>query len=233
MDEYEHLGACNFCSADVPSCTPVRLDNEGLLAEARATTNQYFETLFREFMEHMAAVNGDFEAVFPQCSQIAPVIGSDISRETGYHARRVTNRTRNARNTPDTWEANQLERFESMAKGKKPRTQFDITKPDGTILPTKEYEAYAVVDAGDDMKYFHYMRSITMPVPPTEPPFLPCLKCHGTFDDLAPGLVKPGFDEKGVLEELYPYDMALGYKKGDIRGAWTIKIPVIEGEDDD
>ena len=232
MDDYEHFGACNFCSADAPSCSPVRYNNEELLAEARDTTNQYFETLFRRFMEHMAAAGGDFEAVFPDCPDIAPIIGSEISKDKGYLARRVTSRTRNARNTPDTWEANQLERFESMAKGNRPRTQFDITKPDGSILPTKEYEAYGIVEGGDDMKYFHYMRSITMPGPPSEPPFLPCLKCHGTFDDLATGLVKPGFDEKGVLEELYPYDMALGYKKGDIRGAWTIKIPVIEGEDD-
>ena len=233
MDDYAHYGACHFCSADAPSCTLVRDDNAGLLEKARATTNEYFETLFRKFMQHMAAAGGDFEAVFPDCPEIAPIIGSEISKDNGYLARRVTLRTRNARNTPDTWEANQLERFEKMARGGAPRTRFDITRPDGSTLPTREYEAYAVVEGGDDMKYFHYMRSITMPGPPNEPPFLPCLKCHGTFDQLAPGLVKPGFDEVGVLEELYPYDMALGYKKGDIRGAWTIKIPVIEGEEEE
>ena len=72
------------------------------------------------------------------------------------------------------------------------------------------------------------------PMPdPDDPnnPQLPCLKCHGTFEDLAPGLV----DEfgQGILESEYPFDMALGYKGGNIRGAWTIKIPIVEGEDDD
>ena len=71
---------------------------------------------------------------------------------------------------------------------------------------------------------------------PNDPnnPQLPCLKCHGTFDQLAPGLVDVDGDlaGQGILEVEYPYDLALGYKKGDIRGACTVKIPVVEGEDD-
>ena len=190
-------------------------------------------------MSHMQAVGGDFEAVFPQCSQIAPVIGGDFSRKTGYLMRRVTHRTRNARNMPDTWEAAQLNKFEKMAEEGKPRSQFDITKPDGNILATKEFEAYAITDGPDDTKYFRYMRSITMPpMPdPNDPnnPQLPCLKCHGTFDQLAPGLVDVDgdFAGQGILEVEYPYDLALGYKKGDIRGAWTVKIPIIEGEEEE
>lgn len=235
QEDYEHYGACHFCSADA-TCDPVRLGNGELLADARDVTNQYFEKLFAEFMSHMKAAGGDFEAVFPDCSQIAPVIGGDFSRKTGYLVRRVTNRTRNARNTPDTWEAAQLKKFEKMAKEGMPRKEFIINKPDGSTLKTREFEAHAIVDGSDDMKYYRYMRSITMPPMPNpdEPnnPQLPCLKCHGTFDQLAPGLVEEGFSNEGVLEAEYPYDMALGYKKGDIRGAWTIKIPMIEGEDD-
>jgi hypothetical protein len=227
---YESSGACAFCSADAV-CSPIRPTRDELLADAQATTNEYFQELFKQFMEHMQTAGGDFVEVFPDCPDIAPIIGSDISRQKGYLARRVTNRTRNARNTPDGWEAKQLEEFEKMAKKGKPRTQFDIIKPDGTVLPTKEFEAYGFVNE-EDVEYFRYMRSITMPGPPNEPPFLPCLKCHGTFDQLAPGLVEEGFENKGVLEKEYPYDMALGYKKGDVRGAWTIKIPIVEGEDD-
>ena len=63
------------------------------------------------------------------------------------------------------------------------------------------------------------MRSITMPGMPDEPPFLPCLKCHGAPDQLGPGV------EEAVMAE-YPYDQAMGYAKGDIRGAWTVKIPL-------
>jgi len=179
-------------------------------------------------MEHLQGVAGndnpnDFAEVFPDCPEIAPIIASDISREKGYLVRRVTNRTRNARNTPDDWEAKQLEKFEDMAKDGKPRTQFNITKPDDSILPTKEFEVSAIVEE-EDVKYFRYMRSITMPGPPSEAPFLPCLKCHGTFDQLGDGVLE-------AIQAAYPYDMALGYKKGYIRGAWTIKIPLVEGED--
>ncbi len=237
---YESHGACVFCPEN-PDCDPVRPTRDELLAEAQDVTNQYFEELFKQFMSHMQAVGGDFEAVFPQCSEIAPVIGGDFSRKTGYHMRRVTHRTRNARNTPDKWEASQLEKFEKWAEQGKSRETFKIAKPcppeTCTVqqyLTTKEFEAHAITDGPDDTKYYRYMRSITMPPMPDPTdennPQLPCLKCHGTFEDLADGLV----DEfgQGVLEAEYPYDLALGYKKGDIRGAWTIKIPIVEGEDD-
>jgi hypothetical protein len=71
------------------------------------------------------------------------------------------------------------------------------------------------------------MRSITMPPHPAAPvpnnPKLPCLLCHGTLDQLPTGLKEAIYDE-------FPYDMALGFKAGDIRGAWTIKIPIVEGK---
>jgi len=249
MDKYERLGACKAFCPDKPECVPVRLTRGEMLTDAQDVTNQYFEKLFKEFTIHMKDTgmmdeNGKitdpmiFAKVFPDCSQIAPVIGGDFSRKTGYLMRRVTHRTRNSRNTPDTWEAAQLNKFEKMAKEGKKRTQFNITKPDGSTLATKEFEVHAITDGPDDTKYFRYMRSITMPPMPNpdDPnnPQLPCLKCHGTFDQLAPGLIDDEGDlaKQGILEAEYPYDLALGYKKGDIRGAWTIKIPIIEGEED-
>ena len=230
---YKSNGGQPFCS-DPGTWEPVRLTDEQLLANARSTTNLYFETLFSKFMEHMAAataaVNEDpdddkdnpFVEVFPDCPELAPEIASDFSREYGYLVRRVSNRTRNARNTPDDWQAKQLEDFEKMAEQGKPRTLFDITKPDGSIMPTMEYEATAFTNE-EDIEYFNYMRSITLPGLDK----LPCLKCHGSIED---GTVTS--DVLEAIEGLYPYDMALGYKAGDIRGAWTIKIPVVEGEDD-
>ena len=217
QDLYESVGACAFCPTN-PSCAVIRPTTEELLADARNTTNDYFESLFKLFMKHLSEAGGDFAAVFPDCPDIAPILASEFSRNTGSLVRRVSNRTRNHRNTPDTWEASQLKKFESMAKGGAPRTQFDIIKPDGSTLSTREFESYAIVDG-----YFRYMRSITMPGPVEEPPHLPCLKCHGTFDDLAPGV-------REAIGVEYAYDVALGYKKGDIRAAWTIKIPMIESE---
>ena len=223
---YESNGPCAFCSDDA-TCSPARPTNEELLEDARSTTNQYFETLFSKFMQHMQQAKGNFVTVFPDCPEIAPIEASNISRDTGYLVRRVTNRTRNSRNTPDSWEAKQLDNFESMAKEAKPRTPFAIKKPcpepctDQQYLNTNEFEATAFVSE-EDVEYFRYMRSITMPGLDK----LPCLKCHGTFDQLPVGLREAIYDK-------YPYDMALGYKAGDIRGAWTIKIPLVESEEED
>ena len=85
-----------------------------------------------------------------------------------------------------------------------------------------EFEATAFTNE-EDIEYFNYMRSIT--VPPLT--MLPCLKCHGSIEE-PDGEVTP--DVLEAIEGLYPYDMALGYKAGDIRGAWTVKIPVVEGK---
>ena len=230
---YKSDGGQPFCSP-LATWEPVRLTDDQLLADAQLTTNAYFETLFSEFMAYMAiataAVNAEpnddkvnpFAEVFPYCPDLAPTIASTFSKDTGYLVRRVSNRTRNARNTPDDWQAKQLEGFEIKAKQGKPRTKFDITKPDGSNMPTMEYEATAITQE-EDIEYFNYMRSITLPGLDK----LPCLKCHGSIED---GTVTP--DVLEAIEGLYPYDMALGYKAGDIRGAWTIKIPIVEGKDD-
>lgn len=250
-DLYLAEGACAFCS-EVASCSSAPPTEAELLADAQAVTKAYFEDLFGSFigamMETAAELPGGmndpdiFAAVFPKCPDMAPILASKYSRENGYLVRRVTTLTRNSRNMPDDWELKQLNRFEKMAASGQPRTQFDITKPDGSILPTKEFEAYEVVTEGggkgkrhgkgkgkgkgkhmDDgtRTYFRYMRSITMPGMPNEPPYLPCLKCHGTDSQLGAGVQE-------AVKAIYPYDMASGYSKGDIRGAWTIKIPLLE-----
>jgi len=230
---YKSDGGLAFCS-DPGTWSPVRLSKDQLLADARLTTTAYFETLFSEFMAHMkaatAAVNADpdddkknpFVEVFPDCPELAPEIASNFSKDTGYLVRRVSNRTRNSRNLPDDWQAKQLEKFEEKAREEKSRTTFKITKPDGSKMTTKEYEATAFTNE-EDIEYFNYMRSITLPGLDK----LPCLKCHGSIEE--GGEVTPDLLE--AIESYYPYDMALGYKAGDIRGAWTIKIPVVEGKD--
>ena len=44
-----------------------------------------------------------------------------------------------------------------------------------------------------------------------------CLKCHGS--DLDPQLA-------GRIAELYPWDKAVGYSAGDLRGAFTMALPL-------
>ncbi len=45
-----------------------------------------------------------------------------------------------------------------------------------------------------------------------------CLKCHGT---VGKELSKTDFD---LIKKLYPNDEATGYKEGDFRGMWSIKM---------
>lgn len=46
-----------------------------------------------------------------------------------------------------------------------------------------------------------------------------CLTCHGQINEI-PGEVKE------TIQRLYPEDEATGYKEGDIRGAFSVKIPL-------
>lgn len=243
--QYLADGACSFCT-EVASCSSSPPTETELYVEAQRVNKAYFETLFSEFSAHMADAQNNtttgnpFADVFPACAEIAPVIASDFSRANGYLVRRVTERTRNSRNIPDDWELQQLRDFNKLAADGAPRTLLEITRPDGGILPTKEFEAYEVVleadvkargkkgAASEPRAYFRYMRSITMPPMPASlggpqenNPNLPCLLCHGDDSQVSEGV-------RAKLAELYPHDQAMGYKPGDIRGAWTIKIPLSE-----
>ena len=68
---------------------------------------------------------------------------------------------------------------------------------------------YYEVTVEDGEKKLRYMKAI--------PTSQPCLACHGEALD---GIVKTR------IETLYSEDRALGFKQGDIRGAFTITQPV-------
>ena len=61
----------------------------------------------------------------------------------------------------------------------------------------------------DDSHKFRYMKAI--------PTARLCLACHGEQVDSVTGT---------RLEKLYPYDQAMGYREGDIRGAFSITQPL-------
>lgn len=69
-------------------------------------------------------------------------------------------------------------------------------------------EAWTVAEDGGQ-KRFRYMKAI--------PTASVCLACHGT--DIGPEL-------RAHLDALYPEDTAVGYREGDIRGAFTIIQPM-------
>ena len=245
-DQYLAEGACSFC-VEVASCDSAPPTVQELYDEARRVNTEYFEELFKQFMSYLKGAENNpppdttgnpFADVFQYCPEIAPEIASDFSRLNGYLVRRVTEKTRNSRNIPDDWELQQLRKFTQMAASGEPRIRLDIAKPDGGNLPTMEYEAYEIVleadvkargknrNASEPQAYFRYMRSITMPPmpealggPAVNNPNLPCLLCHGDDTQVAQAV-------KDKVAEFYPHDQAMGYKPGDIRGAWTIKIPL-------
>ncbi|MDH5710713.1 MAG: DUF3365 domain-containing protein [Gammaproteobacteria bacterium] len=83
---------------------------------------------------------------------------------------------------------------------------FEARKTKGEDVKPMAY--FAAVD-NNGKKAFRFMKAI--------PTGEVCLKCHGT--DIDPTI-------KAKLHELYPGDMATGFKLGDIRGAFTISQPM-------
>ena len=71
-----------------------------------------------------------------------------------------------------------------------------------------QMEFHEVIRVDGD-KQLRYMKA--------SPTSRPCLACHGESPD---SIVKTR------LEKLYPHDQALGYRQGDIRGAFTITQPL-------
>ena len=81
---------------------------------------------------------------------------------------------------------------------------FEKQKQSGTEL--KNLEIYEITKNMDG-KWFRYMKAI--------PTAEVCLMCHGET------IAQP-VQEK--LQSLYPNDQATGFKAGDIRGAFTVKL---------
>ena len=85
--------------------------------------------------------------------------------------------------------------------------QFEQRKAKGEPVKTIEYSE---VTQHNGNKVFRYMKAI--------PADDVCLMCHG--ENIADNLA-------AELGKLYPNDKATGFKKGDIRGAFTV-VKVLE-----
>ena len=62
---------------------------------------------------------------------------------------------------------------------------------------------------GDGKRTLRYLRPILVGEP--------CLKCHGPRESLEP-------DVRKILADRYPGDRAVGYRKGDLRGAVSVTV---------
>jgi len=127
------------------------------------------------------------------CNESAPMSASEISEKHNRKVGRTSLKLRNPANAPDAWEEAVLKKFaERRAAGESP-----------------EKMAYFEVVEVNGQKNFRFMKAIGMP-PLAQ---MPCLKCHGENIDS---------NISSKLNELYPNDKAVGYKPGEIRGAFTI-----------
>lgn len=83
---------------------------------------------------------------------------------------------------------------------------FETKKQAGEDV--SQLETYVIVE-DESGKWFRYMKAI--------PTGDVCLMCHGEH-------IAPDVHEK--IKSLYPKDLATGYERGELRGAFTIKLPM-------
>lgn len=72
-------------------------------------------------------------------------------------------------------------------------------------------DGIAKVEQQDNQQIFRYMKPIRIEAA--------CLQCHGATETIKP-------EVKELLKQYYPDDMATGYQEGDLRGAFSVSIPI-------
>ncbi|MDZ7661917.1 DUF3365 domain-containing protein [Thiohalophilus sp.] len=127
--------------------------------QSRAAVQQFFGQLKGELQAGMKA-GGPVNAI-EVCSDKAPAIARDVSKDKGLQIGRTSLKPRNPGNAPDQWEEAVLREFEQRkADGEHP----------------KKMEKHAIVEQ-NGQQVFRYMKAI--------PTGELCLKCHGTQLDPA------------------------------------------------
>jgi hypothetical protein len=169
-------------------------DFAAMKKEAAETTKTFVTKLGGAMKKEMKA--GGPTAAVKVCSELAPQITAEISREKGWKVTRVGTRVRNPMlGMPDNWEQQVLGKFAQQAsKGE----SYDTM-------------AFAEVVEETDGKYFRFMKAIGVQSQ--------CLACHGDTAQMDP-------EVKALINARYPHDQATGYKVGDLRGAVSIKRPL-------
>lgn len=127
--------------------------------QSRQAVKQFFGQLKGELQAAMKA-GGPVNAI-EVCSEKAPAIARDVSKEKGLQIGRTSLKPRNPNNAPDQWEEAVLREFEQRkANGENPR----------------KMEKHEIVEQNGQQK-FRYMKAI--------PTGKLCLKCHGSELDPA------------------------------------------------
>lgn len=177
--------------------TLAHADDAALIAETKKTALGIPPKLLEMVREEMD--KGGFHGAIAACNDKAPKMAAAASQQTGWAIRRVSLKNRNPKAVPDAWEKAVLEDFDRrQAAGEDPAT-------------LEKAEILAEGTDGNQRRTLRYMKAL-----PTQKL---CVSCHGTEDQLKP-------EVKAKLTELYPKDLATGYKEGQIRGALTVKRPL-------
>lgn len=130
------------------------------------------------------------------CKFSAPEVASSLSRMTGWRVSRVSLRTRN----PALGQPDAWEHGVLV--------QFDQRAQRGEKAEAMEFGEVVKEPGGT---YFRYMKPLVVEKL--------CLNCHGPAESL-PAAVK----ERLAVD--YPFDKAVGYSLGQVRGAVTVKRPL-------
>lgn len=186
----------------VPVCAALLMAGPGRSEESLAARTAAAQKTALEFMQEMGAdlqkelsKSGPVGAV-SVCSELAPKVAGQLSRETGWKVTRLGTKVRDPLlGTPDAWEQKVLMDFAERAS-------------QGEDIDKMSFSEVVSEPAG---KFFRYMKAIAM-----KPP---CLSCHGAEAQIPPEVRK-------ILKDRYPHDAATDYQLGDLRGAISIKEPL-------
>ena len=135
-------------------------------------------------------------AAMKVCRDVAPGIANDISLEKGWKVTRVGTRVRN----PMLGLPDVWEQ--------RVLQEFEKRAAQGEKYDAMSYYEVVEEPAGNSLRF---MKAIG--VAPQ------CMGCHGSAEQIAEPV-------RAQLNALYPYDRAVGYKPGDLRGAVSIKQPL-------
>jgi hypothetical protein len=151
---------------------PVRL----ALETSRTATKALSVTVRTMLARHLAA--GGPVGAIPICADSAQLVGDRIQQQHGLSIRRVSQKWRNARDIPDSFETAQLAKLSALHAG-------------GALIDTLELFGVVVEDS---VRVFRYMKPILVGEL--------CLSCHGeraTMKDLVNDAIRVRYpDDKAV-----------------------------------
>ncbi len=134
------------------------------------------------------------------CRDTAPAIANRLSLQNGWKVTRVGTRVRNPM-------IGTPDAWEQQVLA-----DFQMRAAAGESLQNMSH-AEVVAEPGG--RYFRFMK----PIPVQEV----CLACHGDTAEIAESV-------RDALAQSYPHDQATNYRLGDLRGAFSIKQPLIATE---